>query len=164
VPTRAPRPYQRHGDADPKGKCWPGWTRTSVANPVSRTGGPCRQSNRPMRASIGCHPRPPGLQGRPARWSQRHGTSGRIRTGIALAGHWHLGPACIPFHHEREPPPGVEPGRPPYEGGAAGRARRHGFRGWSRTNGGMVQSHAGLPAAHPETVRGTGLEPADDRF
>jgi hypothetical protein len=46
------------------------------------------------------------------------------KAGNVLAG-LDSGPACIPFHHEREPPPGVEPGRPPYEGGAASRARRH---------------------------------------
>lgn len=57
--------------------------------------------------------------------------------------------------------PGVDPDHPPYEGGAASRARRRGFRGWSRTNGGIVQSHAGLPTAHPEPcVRETRVEPA----
>ena len=27
---------------------WPGWSQTGVANPGSKPGGPCRQSNRPM--------------------------------------------------------------------------------------------------------------------
>jgi hypothetical protein len=40
VPTRATRPYQGHEDADPKGMCWPGWTRTSVANSRFKGGRP----------------------------------------------------------------------------------------------------------------------------
>ncbi len=44
-----------------------------------------------------------------------------------------------------EPPPGVEPGRPPYEGGAASRARRHGYPPWIRTRNLRVQSAALLP-------------------
>ena len=49
------------------------------------------------------------------------------------------------FHHEREPPPGVEPGLPPYEGGAASRARRQSWPSRPRTRKLRVQSAAGLP-------------------
>lgn len=60
-------------------------------------------------------------------------TSGRIRTGTALADHQHLKLARIPVRHEREPPPGVEPGRRPYEGRAASRARRRSWGTRART-------------------------------
>ena len=45
----------------------------------------------------------------------------------------------------REPPPGVEPGRPPYEGEAAGRARRRGYPPWIRTRNLPDQNRTLLP-------------------
>jgi len=44
-----------------------------------------------------------------------------------------------------EPPPGVEPGLPPYESGAASRARRRSWPSWPRTRKLRVQSPADLP-------------------
>lgn len=63
VPTRADNPYQGLTDADPKGKCWPGWTRTSVANSASKADGPCQQSNRPPEPPPGPEPGTFRLQG-----------------------------------------------------------------------------------------------------
>jgi hypothetical protein len=61
----------------------------------------------------------------------------------------------------REPPPGVEPGRPPYEGGAASRARRHSWPSWPRTRKLRVQSAAGLPdSPNGHRVRETRFERA----
>jgi hypothetical protein len=59
-------------------------------------------------------------------------------------------PCLLPLGYEDvEPIPGVEPGRPPYEGGVAGRAHRHSFRGRTRTCKGGVQSAAGVACAPP---------------
>lgn len=71
-------------------------------------------------------------------------------------------PVCQLRHERKRAAVRCRPGRPALRGRGRSRARRHGFRGWSRTTGGMVQSHTGLPATHPETVRGAGVESAHD--
>jgi hypothetical protein len=46
-----------------EGMCWPGWTRTSVANSASKADGPCPQSNRPPEPPPGPEPGTFRLQG-----------------------------------------------------------------------------------------------------
>src|ERR1700722_5493913 len=43
------------------------------------------------------------------------------------------GPVCQLRHERMEPPSGADPDHPPYEGGAASRARRRGYPSWIRT-------------------------------
>ena len=75
-------------------------------------------------------------------------------------------PCLLPLGYEdMEPIPGVEPGRPPYEGGAAGRAHRRGWPSWSRTRKLRVQSAAGLPnSPNGHRVRETRVERASGPF
>jgi hypothetical protein len=139
----SPLSLSRHVDR------WPGRTRTCVASPGSRPGGPCRQSNRPSRAVIRCRPGPPALQG------QGHGRVRRrcVRSaGFEPAKTWLSTRPVYQLRHEHsEPPPGVEPGHPPYEGGAASRARRRSCPPWIRT------TTAGFRVRRP-TVRPMGIE------
>jgi hypothetical protein len=66
----------------------------------------------------------------------------RFERTLPTSSRWCL----LPLDYEDvEPPPGVEPGLPPYGGGAAGRARRRSWPSWSRTRKLRVQSPAGLP-------------------
>ncbi len=57
----------------------------------------------------------------------------------------------LPLGYEDvEPSPGADPGRLPYGGRVTSRVRRHGFRGWTRTSEGRIQSPAWDADAHPE--------------
>jgi hypothetical protein len=124
VPTRAPRPYQGHGDADPKGIAAGRAGLEPASYRRSRRRRPCRQSNRPEpfpSADLGGLP----VQGAGGRRSKGHRCARPDLNRDRLAALAPRASVSARFHHEREPPPGVEPGRPPYEGGAASRARRH---------------------------------------
>src|SRR5579859_924832 len=111
----------------------------------------CRFPHRPSRAPTRCYP---GLAVLTRNvWTLVPGARvpGAIRTrtadllGIVTPAAWST--------RTREPPPGVEPGRPLYEGGAASRARRRGYRGWNRTSVLLFQRQGGMPATHPVMVR-----------
>ena len=130
MPTRAARPYQGRADADPKGISSGSWTRTSVRRGQNPAGMPATH---------------PGMS-----WSPRQvpPLAGRLYKGRPVVGpggkyarrdsnpHPH-GPQPCPSAScgtsAREPPPGVEPGHPPYEGEAASRARRRSCPSWIRT-------------------------------
>jgi hypothetical protein len=74
-----------------------------------------------------------------------------------------LKPLSLPRleYEHREPPPGADPGRPPYESGAAA------VRGGMASGAGLEPAEAGsraplgTPTPHPETVRKAPLERAD---
>ena len=128
MPTRAERPYQGRADTDPKGivpgaglepacACFKG--RLGCRQPTpERTGAPAR-----------CHP-----------WLADHTKAARsLEPGASTLGgtrtrnHMALDHARLPVcgTSAREPPPGADPGHPPYEGGAAavrgGKATLPGF-------------------------------------
>lgn len=130
---------------------WPGWNRTSVVT-WFKAMAPLPTEQPANGAPAECHPRLAGLTGTarsldpgasrsdgrdsnpvspsrshqpdgypwlacPRRDSNAHCRSPRDRDSC----HWST--------RTLEPPPGVEPGLPPYESGAAGRARRRSCRG-----------------------------------
>lgn len=134
--------------------CWPGWTRTSVASPGSKPGGPCRQSNRPSRALPRCRAGRPPLQGAGGRRSGGHRALGGIRTRSI----WHLGPVSLPVGvRAHGAATRCRPGSPALRGQGRSRARRHGFRGWTRTSEGRIQSPAWDADAHPEPCARGGI-------
>jgi hypothetical protein len=127
VPTRAASPYRGLADADPQGtghQARIGWaprTRTGKLSVQGRAGLPdspiAHWSRRPVPIRTarftGAGPQPcAAARVSPVRFE---------RTLPPASG------ACLlPLGYEDvEPIPGVEPGRPPYEGGAASRAHRH---------------------------------------
>jgi len=59
-----------------------------------------------------------------------------------------------------EPPPGADPGHPPYEGGAAAVRGGKSYRGWDRTSVAKDQSLDGMPTTHPVSVRKARVERA----
>jgi hypothetical protein len=128
VPTRAARPYQGRADADPKGivpgvglepacACFKG--RLGCCQPTpERTGAPAR-----------CHPWLAGLTKAARSLEPGASTLGGTRTRNHMALNHARLPVC--GTSACEPPPGADPGHPPYEGGAAavrgGKATLPGF-------------------------------------
>ena len=62
-------------------------------------------------------------------------------------------------YEDMEPPPGADPGHPPYEGEAAA-VRGGKDRGWDRTSVAKVQGLDGMPTTHPVSVRKARVERA----
>lgn len=135
VPTPAGRPYKGHRAAGPRGK--------SPSEAGTRT--------------PDCLPATPAA----ALFSLVR-VLGAIRT---LTGQ-PLRLVPLPLGYEDvEPPSGADPDHPPYEGGAASRARRRGWPSWPRTRKLRVQSAAGLPdSPNGHRVRETRVERASGRF
>ena len=118
MPIRAASPYQGLVDADPKGVSWGTWTRTTTAGVKAQPTAIFSNSHRepPPGADPGLAP----YRGR----SQPCAAALCAREDLNL--HSPRGPQR-PQHCAStcsatgtlEPPPGADPGHPPYEGGAA---------------------------------------------
>jgi hypothetical protein len=117
----------------PRARTWKllGQSQPGLPIPLPPTGAPAE-----------CHPRLGGLTRTARSLDPGASVPGAIRTRTAHLLRWCL----LPLGYEdMEPPPGADPGHPPYEGGAA--AVRGGVAGHPGFEPGKlrVQSPAGLP-------------------
>ena len=163
VPTRAPRPYRGHGDADPKGMSWAPGIRTPNLTDQSRA--LCQLSYRPSRAAIRCRAEPPALQEQGHSRVWRHWVRPPGLEPGRLAAHQHLGLARLPFRHEhRRAATRGRTGSSAVRRRSRSRARRQSCPPWIRTttSAGRVRRPAGWTQRAPSAE--AGLEPAAVRY
>lgn len=94
---------------------WPGWNRTGVVV-RSKAAAPLPTEQPANGAPAECHPRLADLQGPSGPWTQGPVCQAGFEPATSRPSTWRL---CLLGYKHMEPPPGADPGHPPYEGGAA---------------------------------------------
>jgi hypothetical protein len=114
---------------------WPAWNRTSVASPRSKRGGPADRATGHRSPSPGSNWAGCPYEGPPDAGPKGIVSPARFERALPTSSRWCL----LPLGYEDiEPPPGADPGHPPYESGAAAvRGGKAGHPGFEPGNSGF---------------------------